>query len=188
MAKRVIEELIDDLDGSEADETVTFALDGVSYTIDLSEVNAAALREAIDPYRQRAERLGRAPSPNGHVRSARPGPAGGKDFNAKVREWAASKGVEVADRGRIRQEIIDQYNAELAAQAKRAATSVFIKESAAKVNGVQPPAAAPTPPPAPPVVEEPAPAAHIAPKKTTRATKAAPAKAAPRKAASRARG
>ena len=40
MAKRTVVVLEDDLDGGPADETVTFALDGVSYEIDLSSSNA----------------------------------------------------------------------------------------------------------------------------------------------------
>ena len=50
MAREVIEKLIDDLDGSEATETVTFGLDGTTYEIDLNKKNAAALRKALEPY------------------------------------------------------------------------------------------------------------------------------------------
>ena len=50
MAREVIEKLIDDLDGSEATETVSFGLDGASYEIDLSKKNAAAFRKALEPY------------------------------------------------------------------------------------------------------------------------------------------
>ena len=46
MAQRVNIVLEDDLDGTDADETVTFALDGVGYEIDLSSANAATLRDA----------------------------------------------------------------------------------------------------------------------------------------------
>jgi hypothetical protein len=48
MAQKV--SLIDDLDGSEADETVTYSLDGQEYEIDLSEENAAKFRETLEPY------------------------------------------------------------------------------------------------------------------------------------------
>ncbi len=61
MAKTVIVKLTDDLDGSDAEETVTFAVDGRSYEIDLSSANAAALREALRPF----------------VAKARPGVGGG---------------------------------------------------------------------------------------------------------------
>ena len=45
MAQRVRVDLVDDIDGSAAEESVEFALDGVSYVIDLSTENAAELRE-----------------------------------------------------------------------------------------------------------------------------------------------
>ena len=60
MAKQVITLLTDDLDGGEADRTVEFGLDGVNYTIDLSEKNAGKLRKALDPYLSVATRVGRA--------------------------------------------------------------------------------------------------------------------------------
>lgn len=50
MARKVQILLEDDLDGSVADETVSFALDGTSYEIDLSKPNALRLREALAPY------------------------------------------------------------------------------------------------------------------------------------------
>ena len=47
MAKKVQIILEDDIDGSEAAETVSFALDGTSYEIDLSDANAAKLRDSL---------------------------------------------------------------------------------------------------------------------------------------------
>ena len=47
MAQKVQVILVDDIDGGEADETVSFSLDGVSYEIDLSESNATELRDAL---------------------------------------------------------------------------------------------------------------------------------------------
>jgi hypothetical protein len=60
MAQTVIVELTDDLDGTDADETVTFALDGKTYQIDLNKKNAAALRKAFSAYieKGRSARLG----------------------------------------------------------------------------------------------------------------------------------
>src|SRR3954467_9153108 len=60
MAKQVITLLTDDLDGGEADRTVEFGLDGVNYTIDLSEKNAGKLRKALDPFLGAATRVGRS--------------------------------------------------------------------------------------------------------------------------------
>ena len=58
MAQRVHVVLVDDIDGSDAGETVTFGLDGSTYEIDLNEKNAAALREALSPYVGHARRSG----------------------------------------------------------------------------------------------------------------------------------
>ena len=48
MAQKI--SLIDDMDGSEADETVTYSLDDQEYEIDLSEENAAKFGETMQPY------------------------------------------------------------------------------------------------------------------------------------------
>ncbi len=66
MAQRVEIVLIDDSDGSEADETVHFALDGSSYEIDLSDENASALRAALAPFTTVARKVsGRTPKRRG---------------------------------------------------------------------------------------------------------------------------
>lgn len=77
MAKQVITLLTDDLDGGEADRTIEFALDGVAYTIELSEKNIGLLRKALDPYLDAGRRVGRAtyqPFPSTR-RLGRSGPA-----------------------------------------------------------------------------------------------------------------
>jgi hypothetical protein len=114
MAKRIIHQLIDDLDGKTADETVTFGLDGVQYEIDLSKKNAARLRAAFAPFAEAGTRIGR-----GLVVGRRGGPARGRapakadpDQNRAIRAWAQARGIAVSDRGRIKQEIIDRYHAE----------------------------------------------------------------------------
>jgi hypothetical protein len=63
MAQTIIVQLIDDLDGSHADETVSFALDGKSYEIELNKKNATALRKALAPYIEQARSAGKTPSP-----------------------------------------------------------------------------------------------------------------------------
>ena len=100
MAQRVNIVLEDDLDGTDADETVTFSLDGVGYEIDLSSANAAKLRDALAPYVGHARRTS-ARRPGGRP-AAR---AAGKRDLSEVREWARSKGHKVSDRGRISAEI-----------------------------------------------------------------------------------
>ena len=112
MAKQVITLLTDDLDGGEADRTVEFGLDGVNYTIDLSEKNAGKLRKALDPYLNVATRVGRS---GGEARaSRRSAPAGtgraSRDENQKIREWASKNGYEVSERGRIPSSIVEAYH------------------------------------------------------------------------------
>ncbi|MFC5005361.1 Lsr2 family protein [Dactylosporangium cerinum] len=115
MARRVIQELIDDIDGKPADESVTFSLDGVQYEIDLSGKNAAALRAALAPYLAAGTKVGRGGVvPSGfRGRSAQPAATGrgSRDQNRAIREWAQQQGIEVSERGRIKQDIIDRYQA-----------------------------------------------------------------------------
>jgi hypothetical protein len=117
VAKETITKLIDDLDGSTADETVKFGLDGYSYEIDLSTKNANKLRSLLEPYvnkgsRQDAKR--RAVTIGGRSASARGrgGAAAEREQNKAIRTWAQRKGIPVAPRGRIKQEIVEQYHRE----------------------------------------------------------------------------
>jgi hypothetical protein len=107
MAQKTMVVLEDDIDGGEADETVRFSLDGVSYEIDLSDKNAAKLRDDFAKYTGQGRRLG--------GRSARGRGAGnrgaGRNRSAQVREWARSQGLKVSDRGRIPADILNQYEA-----------------------------------------------------------------------------
>ena len=105
MAQRVNIVLEDDLDGSEADETVTFALDGVTYEIDLNAANAAGLRDSLAPYVGHARRAGGRRAP-GRPSSSR----GGKRDLTDVRDWARKNGHKVSDRGRISAEIQAAYD------------------------------------------------------------------------------
>jgi hypothetical protein len=114
MAKRVIHELIDDIDGKPAEESIVFALDGAQYEIDLSKRNAKLLREALAPYVAAGSKVGRG-SLNPRTGAGRRGGAparSDRDQNRGIREWAQSKGIDVSDRGRIKQEIVDRYHAE----------------------------------------------------------------------------
>ncbi|MCM4083195.1 histone-like nucleoid-structuring protein Lsr2 [Paractinoplanes hotanensis] len=111
MAKQVITLLTDDLDGGEADRTVEFGLDGVNYTIDLSEKNAGKLRKALDPFLNAATRVGRTPVASPTRRSA-PASTGraSRDQNQAIREWANKNGYEVSERGRIPSHIVEAYH------------------------------------------------------------------------------
>ena len=112
MAKQVITLLTDDLDGGEADRSVEFGLDGVNYTIDLSEKNVAKLRKVLDPYLNVATRVGRSGAAERGVRRAAPAPSGraSRDQNQAIREWASNNGFEVSERGRIPSSIVEAYH------------------------------------------------------------------------------
>ena len=115
MAQRVQVVLEDDLDGGKADETVTFGLDGTTYEIDLSKKNATKLRDAFGPFLSAGTKVGRGGVVvGGRAASARGrgGAAADREQNKAIREWAQNKGIKVSDRGRIKQEIVDRYNAE----------------------------------------------------------------------------
>lgn len=105
MAQRTFVQLIDDLDGSEADETVSFALDGQDYVIDLTAKHAEDLRARISEFAGHARRTNK-----GSRRTTSPQVSRTAD-RAAVRDWAREQGHDVAPRGRISQAIIDAYHA-----------------------------------------------------------------------------
>lgn len=114
MAQKVQVLLVDDIDGGEASETVSFALDGSSYEIDLSGKNAEELRDAFAKYVGAARKAGRA-SVGSSGRSSGSRRSGGsaamdRDQAAAIRSWAKKQGLNVSDRGRIPATIIEQYN------------------------------------------------------------------------------
>ena len=113
VAREVIERLIDDLDGGEAVETVSFSLDGTSYEIDLSKKNAAAFRKSLDHYISAGRRQGGTrPSPRRAAKAVAISTKPKRGFDlAQLREWAGTNGIEVPSRGRIPQTIVDQYTA-----------------------------------------------------------------------------
>lgn len=108
MAQRVQVVMTDDLDGGEADETVSFALDGSTYEIDLSTANAETLRRVVAPFVGAARRSGR---PAGRGRAGSAGPRSGSGDNAAIREWANANGHPVSGRGRISQQVREVYAA-----------------------------------------------------------------------------
>ena len=109
MAKTVVTQIIDDLDGSMGGETITFSYRGTNYEIDLGRKNASAFDKLMKPYvdagrKVTSARGGRRSSNNGRrSRSA-------SDLGA-IREWARAQGYQVSDRGRISANIMDAYNA-----------------------------------------------------------------------------
>jgi hypothetical protein len=107
MAQKVQVILVDDLDGGEAEESVTFSLDGVTYEIDLSSANAEALREAVAPWVEHARRVGgRAARGRG---PGRPRGVPAKADLGDVRQWARENGYQVSDRGRVAADVMSAY-------------------------------------------------------------------------------
>lgn len=105
MATRTVIELIDDLDGSEASETIRFALDGADYEIDLTERNADELRGALMRYVEAGRKAGGA--------ARKPAVGSSLVDTRAIRRWAAQNGVSVNARGRIKDGVVQQYLASL---------------------------------------------------------------------------
>lgn len=105
MAQKVQVILLDDLDGGEASETVSFALDGASYEIDLSTKNAGKLRDILAPYVASARR---ASGRRARGRAGQTARASRTDTTA-IRDWARDQGLKVSDRGRIPTDILAKY-------------------------------------------------------------------------------
>jgi len=112
MARRVEVQLVDDLDGGAADESVTFALDGATYEIDLSKKHAAKLRAALKPFVDAAQKVSTATRHRVAVRGQREPARTDRAQNQAIREWALRKGLDVSPRGRISRAVVDQYHAE----------------------------------------------------------------------------
>ena len=111
MAKSTITVLTDDVDGGEATETISFALDGSAYEIDLNDKNASALRDALAPFVATARRAtGGSPGRGRSAPVARPRASGQPDAK-EVRAWAEANGVEVSARGRISVDVVEKYKA-----------------------------------------------------------------------------
>jgi hypothetical protein len=111
MAKRIEEIFIDDIDGSEAEGTTKFALDGTNYEIDLSGANRDKLEKALAPFVSKArpvrtERQGR--SRRGAGVSSR---AMSREQSANIRQWAKEQGLPVSERGRIASTVVEKYEA-----------------------------------------------------------------------------
>lgn len=110
MATRTEVVLVDDLDGeTPASATVTFALDGSEYEIDLSDENAAAMREVLSRYVEAARKVSETGGPRRAAAPAKPAYSGYDP--AAVRAWAAGQGIKVSARGRVRADVVEQYRA-----------------------------------------------------------------------------
>jgi hypothetical protein len=106
MAKKII--IADDIDGTPDASSYSFALNGETYEIDLSEANYTKLEEALAPFiAVAAKATSRLP----RERSASPRSSSNKEELMKIRLWANDNGYTVSGRGRVSQEIQDAYAA-----------------------------------------------------------------------------
>jgi hypothetical protein len=109
MAQRVITQLVDDLTGEDIAEgkgqTVTYALDGQQYSIDLTNKNADKFRGLVQNYIAVSQKVGRKSTSRGRSQSSN-GPSA-----KELRDWARSNGLDVPERGRIPQTVRDAYDA-----------------------------------------------------------------------------
>lgn len=108
--------LVDDLDGSDADVTITYSIDDEFYSIDLTEENAQAFRKVLAPYIE-VSAVAEAPSARS-VRSITTAPSAVSTSTKRspeqlqaIRDWARANGYEVADRGRIKADIVEAFEA-----------------------------------------------------------------------------
>ena len=113
MARRIVHQLVDDLDDTILDvgsgESVHFSLDGVAYEIDLSEKNAKKLRDAMAPYVSAARSIS-SPRGGSSDASRKRRRSGQQDFSG-VRAWAKDNGYQVSERGRVPASVIEAYEA-----------------------------------------------------------------------------
>ena len=103
MAQKIQVFLVDDLDGSDADETVSFALDGANYEIDLSSRNAEEFRKVLAPYIRHARRVRPASRRQGTPTAV------SRVRSSQVRAWAQQRGYKVSERGRIPSPVLREF-------------------------------------------------------------------------------
>ena len=112
MARRIVHQLVDDIDGSVLEvgegETVHFSVNGTSYEIDLSSAHAEELRQAFEPYISAGRRAGSSGAPR--AASARKRPGRNPEV-AAIRSWANANGHSLSERGRIPAAVVEAYNA-----------------------------------------------------------------------------
>jgi hypothetical protein len=104
MATQTIKQITDDIDGSKNAEPVSFAYDGVTYSIDLSTKNKAALGKLLKPYIDAGHKV------SGRT-SKSPRRSTGRTDLAAIREWAKNNGHSVSERGRVAADVIAAYDA-----------------------------------------------------------------------------
>ena len=112
MAKQTVITMTDDIDGSEATQTVEFSYRGESYSIDLNDANASEFDDALAPYIGAAEQAGGARAPRAERGATAHRQRSSSDVDPKaVRAWAEANGVTISPRGRIKADVLEQYRA-----------------------------------------------------------------------------
>lgn len=108
MAQKIQTLFVDDIDGSEAEGTVRFGLDGAQYEIDLSTIHAEELRSVLAPY----TRAGRKVAAVARRTGRGPAKAAVNGFSTnEIRDWAKENGLEIKDRGRVPADVITKFRA-----------------------------------------------------------------------------
>jgi hypothetical protein len=128
MAQKLSVEVVDDIDGGAASQTVPFGLDGVSYDIDLSDENAAHLRDELARFVAAARRTGGRKIRQAAGESSAPA----KENAAQIRVWARSNGYSISDRGRVSKEISEAYELAQAEPVEQAPVKAAHKRSPRK--------------------------------------------------------
>ncbi len=120
MAQKVTVQLVDDLDGSVAEDisTVTFGVDGVAYEIDLTSGNADKLRDLLADFVGAARRTGGRAKRGAAIKGAVT-PAAGREQTRAIRDWARQNGYELSDRGRIPSTVIEAFESAHAGKKSR---------------------------------------------------------------------
>lgn len=131
MAQQVLVQLVDDLDGTTSSDvtTVQFGLDGATYEIDLSSLNADQLRDTLADYVGNARRTG------GRIKRgvSAQGVGGAANSEAgQIRKWAQDNGVELAARGRIPGHVVESYKQAQADQKAGAGKTTAKRRSRVK--------------------------------------------------------
>jgi hypothetical protein len=108
MAQRIV--LTDDLDGSEATQTITFVIDGQEYVIDLSDENIQRFHAALEPFVSASRPVERRVASTRRRDGRRRSGSRWRDDIPQIRAWAESQGMDVSARGRIKKEVLDAYD------------------------------------------------------------------------------
>ena len=103
MAQKVNTFYVDDLDGSDAEGTVRFSLDGAHYEIELNAAHATELRSALAPYVRAGRKIPRRAGRNRRKATAK------RVNSTEIRDWARTNGMEIKNRGRVPANVVTKF-------------------------------------------------------------------------------